>query len=218
MTVDIFARLPGESNLTWTLRRQRMKADARNREDPLITPELESRGEYEDEFVMHVETGTKAKAVRRRSISSLVRMHQTGRLDNAQYEAAIRIARVAERIERDVGIRGSAGEHRVDCSSTSRDVLVEYLGQVRDEATYNRWRLRIPLPRRMILDMIMVDRPLATTARMYGKRWEDRPGRKGGCTLFIDALDLWIDLRERIGQSIDERDLSVAHARLARAA
>lgn len=216
--MNAIKRLPGESRLEHALRRAREKAEARDRDEPIITPETRRQGGYGREDVMHVETGTLATTFRRRSISSLVRMHQTGSLDNAQYEAALRIARVAERLERDVGVRGSAAEARVDCSSTARDALVEHLGQVRDEATYNRWRLRIPLPRRMILDMILLDRPLAMTARVHGVRWESRGHTKGGRELFTDALDLWIDLRESVGRQIDERDLTVARARIERAA
>lgn len=215
--MNAFTRLPGETHLEHTLRKARVKADARDRSEPIITDETRRHGGYVEEDVMHVETGTRVPTLRRRSISSLVRMHQTGKIDNAQYEAALRIARVAERMERDVGVKGSSVA-RVDCSSTARDALVEYLGQVRDEAAYGRWRRLIPLPRRMILDMVLVDRPLATTARIYGKRWESGKHIKGGRELFIDALDLWIDLRDRVGKQIDERDLIFAHARIARAA
>jgi hypothetical protein len=215
--MNAYTRLPGESRLEHALRRQRIKADARNRADPIVTDEARRQGGYIEEDVMHVETGTRAVTFRRKSISSLVRLHQTGRLDNEQYEAALRIARVAERMERDVGVRGSTVT-RVDCANTARDALVEHLGQVRDEATYSRWRKLIPLPRRMILDMVLIDRPLATTARIYGKRWESTPRTKGGRELFTDALDLWIDLRGRVGNEIDERDLLTAHARLLRAA
>jgi hypothetical protein len=63
--------------------------------------------------------------------------------------------------------------------------------------------------------MVLVDRPLATTARIYGMRWETRNGRTGARTLFINALDLWCDLRERVGRDVDERDLNQAHARIA---
>lgn len=216
--MNAFVRLPGESSLSYTLRRARIIADARNRSEPIITPEMKQQGGYHDETVMHVETGTRVETKRRRSISSLVRLHQTGTLDNAQYEAAMRIARVAERIESSVGVRGSSVEARVDCSSAGRDVLFEHLSQVRDEAAYTRWRRLLPLPRRMILDMILVDRPLSTTARIHGKRWETRGGIKGACDMFVSALDLWIRLREQVGREIDERDLLAVHARLARAA
>ncbi len=207
---DEYAKRPDETNLEWTMRRARMKADARDRSEPIVTSETLKHG-YVAEDVMHIETGTRAPTYRRRSISSLVRMHKTGRIDNAQYEAAIRIARVAEKMERDVGIRGSSVA-RVDCSSTARDALVEHLSQVRDEATYSRWRRLIPLPRRMILDMVLVDRPLATTARIHGVRWEKARRQ------FLDALDLWCDLRKRVSREIDEHDLMIAHARIARAA
>jgi len=208
-----FSRLTNETSLEHKLRCARMKADARDRAQPIIT--AEARRHYAEADVMHVETGTRAVTFRRRSISSLVRMHQLGSIDNAQYEAALRIARIAERIERDVGVRGSAAEARVDCSGTSRDALVERLNQVRDEMTYTRWRRLIPLPRRMILDMILCDRPLAATASIHGKRWETRNGKPGARDLFIGALDLWCDLRERIGKDVDERDLHCAHARIA---
>jgi hypothetical protein len=213
--MNTFSRLTGESSLEHALRRQRIKADARDRSEPIITLETERQGWYEDEFVMHVETGTKAQTKRRKSISSLVRMHESGSIDNAQFEAALRIAGVAERIERSVAVRCASLEARVDCSSGNRDVLVEQLNQVRDEATYSRWRRRIPLPRRMILDMILVDRPMATTARTHGVRWEDRNGNKGARSLLLDALDLWCDLRERVSKEIDEQDITRAHARIA---
>lgn len=176
---------------------------------PLITPEAARQGVFADETVMHVETGTRVETKRRKSISSLVRMHQTGRLDNDQYAAAISIARVAERIERSVAVRCASMEARVDCSSGSRDVLLERLSQVRDEATYTRWRKLIPLPRRMILDMVLVDRPMATTARKHGVKWEIARD------MLIGSLDLWCQLRERVGKEIDADDLDRAHARIA---
>lgn len=205
---------PQESHWQWRSRLIALEQQERDRDQPLVTREALRHGIYEDEFVMHVETGTKVQTKRRKSISSLVRMHQTGKLDNAQYEAAIIIARVAEKIERSVSVRCASLEARVDCSSTSRDALVERLSQVRDEVTYTRWRRLIPLPRRMILDMALIDRPLATTARMYGMRWETRNGKRGACELFLRALDLWCDLRERVAKEIDERDIIHAHSRI----
>lgn len=207
-----------ESHWQYQARLARERQEARDRMEPIVPKEARSQGGYVEEDVMHVETGTRAVTFRRRSLSSLVRMHQLGTLDNAQFEAAIRIARIAERIGSDASVRCNNLAARVDCSSTSRDALVERLNQVRDEMTYTRWRRLIPLPRRMILDMVLVDRPLATTARIYGRRWESRNGIKGGRETFVDALDLWNDLRERVGKDFDERDLMVAHARIALAA
>ncbi len=88
-------------------------------------------------------------------------------------------------------------------------MLLERLSQVRDEAAYTRWRRQLPLPRRMILDMVLVDRPMATTARMHGVRWEDARDK------LIGALDLWCQLRARVGKEIDAADLDRAHARIA---
>lgn len=201
-----------ETEWQFRSRLARLRQEARDRAEPIVPIEAESHGEYVSEDVMHVETGTRAPTKRRKSISSLVRMHQTGKLDNAQFEAAMRIARIAERIEGQVGVRCASLEGRVDCSSGNRDVLLERLGQVRDEIAYTRWRRQLPLPRRMILDMILVDRPLATTARIHGKRWERAR------ETFIRALDLFTELRSRVSKDVDERDLFAAHARLAKAA
>lgn len=206
------AKRPHESHWQWHARLALLRQQERDREQPLVTPEAMRQAEYEDATVMHVESGTRVETKRRKSISSLVRMHGTGKIDNAQFEAAMRIGRIAERIEGAVGVRCASLEARVDCSNGSRDVLLERLGQVRDEIAYGRWRRQIPLPRRMILDMILVDRPLATTARIHGKRWE------AARETFIRALDLFNELRERVGKEVDERDLDSAHARIARAA
>lgn len=207
--MTVLAKRPHETHWQWRSRLMALAQQERDRTIPLITPELESRGWYTTETVMHVETGTRVETKRRRGLSSLVRMHQTGRLDNEQYAAAISIARVAERIERSVSVRCASLEARVDCSSGSRDVLFERLSQVRDEAAYTRWRRQIPLPRRMILDMILVDRPMSTTARMHGVQWEHAR------EMLIDALDLWCQLRARVAKEIDRDDISRAHARLA---
>lgn len=213
--MDPRMKRPHETHWAWRSRLIAQAQQERDKAEPLITKQTERHGDYDDEFVMHVETGTQVRTKRNRGISSLVRMHNSGHLDNAQYEAALRIARIAENIERAVSVRCASLEARIDCSCAGRDALVEHLARVRDEIAYSRWRIRIPLPRRMILDMILVDRPLATTARMYGMRWETRGGRKGARDLFIGALDLWCDLRERVGKDVDESDLGRAHARIA---
>lgn len=200
---------PQETHWQWRSRLIREAQQERDRSEPLITRETARHAHYADETVMHVETGTRVETKRRKSISSLVRMHQTGRLDNEQYAAAIAIARVAERIERSVAVRCASLEARVDCSRGSRDALFERLSQVRDEATYTRWRKQIPLPRRMILDMVLIDRPMSTTARMHGVRWEIAR------VMLIDALDLWCRLRAHIGKEIDAEDIDRAHARIA---
>lgn len=202
-------RRPDESHWAYRSRMIREKQEQRDKARPLVSPFTARHGNYVDDNVMHVETGTIAPTKRNKGLSSLVRMHQTGKLTNEQYEAAIRIARVAERIERSVAVRCASLEARVDNSGGSRNVLIEALSQVRDEMAYTRWRRLLPLPRRMILDMLLVDRALSTTARIYGMDWPR--GRR----LLVNALDLWIDLRGRVQKEVDDRDVFQAHARLA---
>jgi hypothetical protein len=64
------------------------------------------------------------------------------------------------------------------------------------------------MPRRMVLDMVLCDRGLKATARVYGMGW---PRAK---VMLSDALDLWADIYERVSKDIDERDVAASHARL----
>lgn len=207
--IDPYAKRAGETDLQWRLRVIAQKQDERDKANPIITPETERQARYEDVTVYHIESGKRAETKRRKSISSLVRMHTSGALSNEQYEAALRIARVAENIERAASVRCASLEARVDCSRGGRDTLIERLSQVRDEVAYSRWRRRIPLPRRMILDMVLADRPLAVTARKHGVRWEKARER------FFAALDLWIRLRDDAVKQVDEEDVIRAQARIA---
>jgi hypothetical protein len=81
---DVFAKRGGESHLEWELRKARTKADARDRTEPLITREAAQHGDYRDDFVTHVETGTKAKAAINRGGSPVCRWEASGKLDNTQ--------------------------------------------------------------------------------------------------------------------------------------
>lgn len=206
---------PDETDLVYRSRLARMKQEERDRSEPIVPREAEQHARYASEDVMHVETNTIATTRRNKGLSSLVRLHRTGRFDNAQYEAAVRITQVAERIERSVAVRCASLEARVDNSGSARNLLIERLAQVRDEVAYTRWRTMLPVPRRMIIDMLLANRPMSATARLYGKRWETRGSTKGAGEIFIDAIDLWIDLRDRVGKEIDARDIEIAHARIA---
>jgi len=105
-------------------------------------------------------------------------------------------------------VRGASLEARVDNSGAGRDILIEQIGLVRIEMAYTRWRLQLPVPRRMFLDMVTSGQPLFRTARRYGMGWP-RASR-----LLIKALDRWIDLREKMVREVDERDVENAHKRV----
>jgi hypothetical protein len=213
MTVDIFARLPGESSLAWTLRRQRMKADARNREDPLIPPEAEQHASYEELFVLHIETGTRAKAARRRHQSSLAVLRDNNQLTNDQHLAALQIAAAVEAIRRQVCVRSSSVEARVDCSGSAHNALHEQLRQVHLERALALWWRRLwSKTRGMTLEMIIADNGLKNIARQHQYGWPR------ALRLLQDALDRWNDIMQKVVRDIDERDLEAAHMRLQRAA
>lgn len=176
------------------------------------TAETTRHGEYSEEFVMHVETMTVTTATRNRQQSSLRNMHDRGSLTAAQYLAALDIAAVAERIERSVAVRGASLEARVDTFPGRRDVLFERLAHVRMEAAYTRWRQRLPMPRRMVIDMVLMDRDLFATARVYRMGWTRAQA------MLRKALDIWIELAEEACRQIDMDELNAAHARIERAA
>ena len=140
--------------------------------------------------------------------SPIDRMYESGQITIEQQNAATEISIVAEAIERDVNVRGASLEARVDNSGAGRDVLVETLGRVRLELTYSYWRQHLPMPRRMILDMVLTNRPLVATARAYGVPW--RKARKW----LIAALDRWIDFKERIWTRVDVEEVERAYRML----
>lgn len=207
--MNMMARRRGETHWAWRSRLIGQAQAERDRAQPLVTPETALHGEYEDEFVMHVETGTKAQTKRNRHVSSLVRMHHNGQLTNDQFAASQRIIRIAERIERIVSLRCASLEARVDSSRGSSDLLVERLNQVRDEIAYTEWRQRLRLPRRLVLDMLLAPRPMAEIARQHRFAWPTARRR------LLDSLDLFIEIRERAGRMIDESDMLRAQARIA---
>lgn len=133
--------------------------------------------------------------------SPIARLYESGAIDDDQYNAAEEIATVAEMIERAVSVRGASLEARVDNSGAAKDKLVEHLVRVRLEVTYSRWRLRLPMPRRMVLDMLLTNQPLTATARSYRMPW--RKARK----MLIDAIDRWIDIKERVWSTVEAEDV-----------
>lgn len=200
------SRQPGEQYWAWQSRLARERQEVRDRMAPIVPAEALQHGEYEQATIIHVETGTRVETVRR-GISSLVRMHGNGTLTNDQYGAAMRIQRVAERIGRDVSTRSANLEGWVDNSSGPKGMLSERLSQVHDEMAYSKWRLTLPMPRQMILDMILVDRPLSRTARLYRMDW---PRAK---RLFLASLDKWGEIYQ--GIHVTRQDVDNAHARAA---
>lgn len=201
-------KLPGETHREWQDRLDTADLVRRYPGELLMPAEAARHGIYDDRVVTHVETNTRAQTKRNRQQSALGLMHERGTISPAQFEAAGQIARIAESIERAVSLRGSRLEPRVDFGGSPRDLLAERLSQVRLETTYNRWRDRLPMPRRMVIDMVIGDRDLVGTARAHNVPWREARRR------LIAALNLWLELRDAVWREIDGDDARRVYRRL----
>lgn len=208
--MNALGKRPQESHWQWRSRLIALAQQERDRDVPLITPELERRGWYADEFVMHVESGTKAQTKRRRLQSSLATLRDNNQLTNDQLCAAQQIAAVVESIRRNVSVRSSSIEARVDCAGSAHDALIEHVRQVQLERTFRLWHTRLwHLARPMLAEMIVADHQLKETARRHGFGWPR------ALRLLGEALDRWNDIMQRVTKEIDDRDVQAAHRRLA---
>jgi hypothetical protein len=201
-------RMPHESMGQWRARLAIDRQMARRAGEPLIPAEAEHHGDYTEDFITHVETNTKAWTKRNRMSSALAMMHERGAITPAQFFAAWQIAMTAELIQRAVSVKGASLEARVDQSGSARDHSIERLGHVRREQTYTRWRLTLPTPKRLVIDMVVSERPLVATARVYRVPW--RKARD----ILIAALDRWIDIERRVADELDQEDLDRVNRRL----
>jgi hypothetical protein len=84
---DPNARLPGENYFAHQSRLARQGQEARDREQPLVTAEAEQHGDYQTDFVTHVETNTKAHTKINRGGSPVERWERDKKLDMNQLAA-----------------------------------------------------------------------------------------------------------------------------------
>ena len=138
-----------------------------------------------------------ARVPSHRRQSALARMAALGKITADDLAAAHEIAGVVEMIERGAAVCGASMEARVDYAGSGRDALIESLGRIRTEVAYRLWRDRIPMPKAMILDMIVRDSSYVRTAPRYGLHWQTARRR------LINALGMWssckIDARHAVG-------------------
>jgi hypothetical protein len=146
----------------------------------------------------------------RRNQGALASLYKKGAIDAEQLASAEEIARIAERIGADVAVRTASLETRVDLGPRHYDSLHdERIQQVRREMAYTEWRQQLPQPA-PVLDML-VGEPIGFTIVAERYRMHHRKAKR----LLIHALDLWPVVLGAVCKSIDERDLQLAHARLA---
>lgn len=204
---DPEARRAGETHWEWHARVAAQKEAKARDSEPIVTPQAERSG-LEKGFVTHGETATVTTTYRRKSRSALEYMRQRGSLTDEQYYSAQRIAQVAEMLQSSVSGSCASMEARVDCSGSARDALNESLYRVRAEAAYTEWRSKLPLPRRMVIDMVTQDAGLAEIAAEHNMGWPK--ARK----MLVAALDAWPEVFGRYVKGIDQEDLDAQHARL----
>lgn len=205
---DMLARRTGETIWEW---RSRLAAQAEAEErkgQKIVTPETERQGGLAKQFVTHAETNTITESYRRKSRSALAYMRERGNLTDEQFYSAQRIADIAEMLQRSVGVGCASLEARVDCSGSARDALNESLYRVRAEGAYTEWRAKLPLPRRMVIDMVTQDTGLKSIASQHNMGWPKAQ------EILKAALDLWPDTFAKYVGRIDQDDLDRQHARL----
>lgn len=179
-----------------------------NQEELRITlpPEAEAHGDYAEVTVV-ADDRSIATVKRNRLTNPMFALYERGTLSVEQYDASIEIARVAEEITLPVGLRCASLEARVDNSGSAKNLLIENLSRVQLEATYNRWRGHLPMPKRMIIDLVLGSSSIVASSRRYHMR------KTRVRNLLIDALDRWIDIRDKMRELIDERDVEAAQIR-----
>lgn len=157
-----------------------------------------------------LETWERAARLRQ---SPLVRMYKLGKISMDDLESARQIAAIVEMIESDVRPATSNFEMPVDNAGSARNVLVEGLLRVRLEVAYRAWSKTLPVPRRMIVDMIVSDNvPYVRLARRYRMHW--RTARKR----LLTALRIWPGFVMVAREDIDRDRLNEIHDNLERSA
>lgn len=203
---DPMAKRPDENHLQWRARLARMEETRRRQGEDTVTPEAKLHGLTE--ALVQDDEGRTWQSYRRKSRSALAYMRERGNLTDDQFYSAQRIAEIAELLERTVAVSCASLEARVDCTGSARDALNESLYRVRAEGAYTEWRSKLPLPRRMVIDMVTQDSGLAEIAAQHNMGW--RRARE----ILTDALDAWPEIFARYCGKIDQDDLDRQHARL----
>ena len=204
---DPFAKRKDETDLQWRSRIAAHKEAQDRKGQPIATPETLKQGGLVEGHVRH-ESGSIATTFTRKSRSALAYMRERGSITDDQFYSAQQIAQIAEAIERQVRLGCASMEARVDCSNSAKDALYETLYRVRAEAAYTEWRAKLPLPRRMVIDMVTKDAGLSAIAAEHNVGW--RRARR----ILSEALDAWPEIFARCVKAISEDDLEAQHARL----
>ncbi|UZW54044.1 hypothetical protein NUH86_10905 [Sphingobium sp. JS3065] len=117
---------------------------------------------------------------------SLVQLHRNGTIDKDQLEWAAQIANVYRSLEADVAVKVASLEARVDQSRRTGGMAAESVYRVRMHLAYGYWRDMLPLPRQMVLDMIVGD-TIGYSVAAHRYRVHKRKAKR----FLLDALNRW---------------------------
>lgn len=196
------------SRALFDLERARVAESIGRTDDAIMPAEALAHGEYAEVTIVEAERSSQATVLRAKDRSPLLDLRNRGVITDEQYAAACEIATVVERMEATVGIRSASLEARVDNSGAARDMLIETLGQVRREVAYSLWRQWLPYPKRMVIDMVVLQRPIKATARRY------KMGLPKAKARLIRALENWEVAKDRVRKMVEEQDVLAAHQRV----
>ena len=117
---------------------------------------------------------------------SLVQLHRNGTIDKDQLEWAAQIANVYRSLESDVGVKVASLEARVDQSRRTGGMAAESIYRVRMHLAYGYWRDMLPMPKQMVLDMIVGD-TIGYSVAAHRYRVHKRKAKR----FLLDALNRW---------------------------
>lgn len=116
---------------------------------------------------------------------ALIQLHRNGTIDKDQLEWAAQIANVYRSLEADVAIKVASLEARVD-QSRGGGRAAEGVLRVRMHLAYGYWRDMLPMPKQMVLDMIVGD-AIGYSVAAKRHRVHNRKARRE----LIAAIDRW---------------------------
>ncbi|WP_234415629.1 hypothetical protein [Sphingobium yanoikuyae] len=116
---------------------------------------------------------------------ALIQLHRNGTIDKDQLEWAAQIANVYRSLEADVGIKVASLEARVD-QSRGGGRAAEGVLRVRMHLAYSYWRDMLPMPKQLVLDMIVGD---AIGYSVAAGRY--RVHKRKAKRFLIEALNRW---------------------------
>ena len=137
---------------------------------------------------------------------ALIQLERNGTIDKEQAEWAAQIANVHRSIEADVAVSVASLEARVDQSRSSAHLAGESVRRVRLHLAYRYWRAALPVPKRLVLDMIVGD-PIGYTvaARRYAVH------KRKALRLLLAAINHWPECVDRAYRRYSDEEIEAAN-------